>query len=75
MIPSLSLVIENNKHKIEYECENRYKGILSFDKFIKECSKFIFVNIAYLTYKKIRIENKYEFKLFLLLSTQKLFMQ
>lgn len=36
LIPSLSLVIENNNHKIEYEYDNRYKGALSFDKFIKE---------------------------------------
>ena len=57
LIPSLSLITENNEHKIEYECENQHKGILSFDKFIKECLKFNLENIACLTCKKNRVEN------------------
>ena len=40
LIPSLSLIIENNEHKIEYKCEKQNKGIISFDKYIKESSKF-----------------------------------
>ena len=58
LIPSLSLIIENNEHKIEYECENKLKGILSFDKFKKECSKFNLENIACLTCNKNKVENK-----------------
>ena len=57
LIPSLSLIIENNEHKIEYECENQHKGILSFDNFVKECSKFNLENITCLSCKKNRNEN------------------
>ena len=56
LIPSLSLIIENNEHKIEYECESLHKGILSFDKFEKECSKYSLENIECSRCKNSRYE-------------------
>ena len=54
LIPSLSLININDEHYIEYECENQHKEKLSFDKFIKECSKFNFDNISCLNCKNKR---------------------
>jgi len=54
LIPSLSLINKNDEHYIEYECENKHKEKLSFDKFIKDCSKFNFENISCLNCKKKR---------------------
>ena len=54
LIPSLSLINEYDEHYIEYECENQHKEKLSFDKFIKECSKFNFDNIECLKCKNKR---------------------
>ena len=31
LIPSLSLINENDEPKIKYECENHHQEILSFD--------------------------------------------
>ena len=38
LIPSIKMKFENNE--IEYECENKHKNTLSYDKFINESKKY-----------------------------------
>ena len=43
LIPSIKMKFENNE--IEYECENKHKNTLSYDKFVTESKKYSFNNI------------------------------
>ena len=48
LIPSIKMKFENNE--IEYECENKHKNNLSYDKFINESKKYSLNNISPLFY-------------------------
>ena len=49
LIPSIRMKFENNE--IEYECENKHKNTLDYDKFISESKKYSFSNIQCLNCK------------------------
>ena len=55
LIPSIKLKFENNE--IEYECENKHKNNISYDKFVNESKKYSFNNIKCLNCNNNNTDN------------------
>jgi len=55
LIPSIKMKFENNE--IEYECENKHKNTLSYDKFVTESKKYSLNNIKCLNCKNNKSDN------------------
>ena len=62
LIPSIKMKFENNE--IEYECENKHKNTLSYDKFINESKKYSLNNIKCLNCNSNELKNKTNFYCF-----------
>ena len=56
LIPSIKMKFENNE--IEYECENKHKNTLSYDKFVTESKKYSLNNIKCLNCNNNESDNK-----------------
>ena len=60
LIPSIQMKFESNE--IEYECENKHKNTLSYDKFISESKKYSLDNIQCLNCKNKKTDDiKYHY--------------
>ena len=55
LIPSIQMKFESNE--IEYECENKHKNTLSYDKFISESKKHSLSNIQCLNCKNKKTDD------------------
>ena len=55
LIPSIQMKFESNE--IEYECENKHKNTLSYDKFISESKKYSLSNIQCLNCKNKKTDD------------------
>ncbi len=56
LIPSIKMKFKNNE--IEYECENKHKNTLSYDKFINESKKYSLNKTKCLNYSNNESNNK-----------------
>ena len=57
LIPSIRMKFESNE--IEFECENKHKNTLSYDKFISESKKYSFSNMQCLNCKNKKTKDLY----------------